>query len=133
MKGAKDDRKHTLDYRLRCLPVLLTVGWFMRQIKTVLITTVVVVSALFLFSYLREQNKTDNQFACDTAPIIVSEGDTLFQIAKENCVGNFMKVVDELVLTYGSSISVGQAIYLPTNESCELRLTDGGQVLEDCI
>ena len=43
-----------------------------------------------------------------------------------------MNVVDQLVSVYGTTLNVGDTIYLPTHPNCELRLTDGGQVMEDC-
>jgi len=103
-----------------------------RTVKVVLITIAITLASLFSFSFLREQNRIDNEFFCDGAPITVGEGDTLFWIAKENCVGNFMNVVDKLVNTYGASLNVGDIIYLPVHNKCEMRVTDGGQVLDDC-
>jgi hypothetical protein len=43
-----------------------------------------------------------------------------------------MEVVDRLVALYGTTLTIGDTIYLPTHNSCELRMTDGGQVMEEC-
>ena len=43
-----------------------------------------------------------------------------------------MNVVDELVRVYGTDLTVGDTIFLPTHPNCELRMTDGGQVMEEC-
>ena len=103
-----------------------------RTAKTVLITVTVTIASLFAFSFLKEQNRQDNEFFCNGAPITIKEGDTLYWIARENCDGNIMNVVDKLVLTYGADLTIGNTIYLPTHPNCEIRLTDGGQVMEDC-
>jgi hypothetical protein len=103
-----------------------------RTVKAVLITIAITLSSLFAFSFLREQNRIDNEFFCDGAPIVVENGDTLFWIARENCIGNFMNVVDKLVNAYGASLNVGDTVYLPVHNKCDIRITDGGQVVDDC-
>lgn len=103
-----------------------------RTAKTILITVVITVASVFAFSFLRNQHETDTQFFCTGAPIQITEGDTLYWIARMNCDGNFMEAVDKLVKLYGTSLTIGDTIYLPTHNSCELRLTDGGQVIERC-
>jgi hypothetical protein len=57
---------------------------------------------------------------------------TLWEIGTQNCVGNVARAVDALVDTYGVTIHVGQRIFLPQNNDCQLRMNDGGQVWEDC-
>jgi hypothetical protein len=49
-----------------------------------------------------------------------------------NCEGNTMEVVDRLVALYGTTLTIGDTIYLPTHNACELRMTDGGSVMEEC-
>jgi hypothetical protein len=49
-----------------------------------------------------------------------------------NCDGNFMEAVNRLVEIYGTTLTIGDTIYLPTHNSCELRITDGGEMIEDC-
>jgi hypothetical protein len=49
-----------------------------------------------------------------------------------NCTGNLRSAVDDHVEFYGTDIQVGQAIVLKQNQDCELRRTDGGQVMLDC-
>lgn len=103
-----------------------------RKAKTIMLTVVITLASVFAFFFLRNQHETDTQFFCTGAPIQITEGDTLYWIARMNCDGHFMEVVDRLVKLYGTSLTIGDTIYLPTHNSCELRLTDGGQVLEEC-
>jgi hypothetical protein len=103
-----------------------------RTAKTVLITATISIASVFAFSFLSEQNRQDNEFFCNGAPHTIKDGDTLYWIARTNCDGNTMNVVDQLVRVYGTDLTVGDTIYLPTHQNCELRLTDGGQVMEDC-
>lgn len=103
-----------------------------RTAKTVLITATVTIASVFAFSFLKEQHRQDNEFFCNGAPISIKDGDTLYWIARTNCDGNTMNVLDQLVRVYGTDLTVGDTIYLPTHSSCEIRLTDGGQVMEDC-
>jgi len=76
--------------------------------------------------------ETSNNFTCENAPHQVVSGDDLWGIAETKCDGNIQRVTDTLVGVYGVNIQIGQNIYLPENENCELRLTDGGQVMEEC-
>ena len=103
-----------------------------RTAKTVLITIAITLASVFAFGYLDRQNTKDSEFFCDGTPVTVKEGDTLYWIARTNCEGNTMEVVDILVGLYGTTLNVGDKVYLPTHNACELRLTDGGQVLEEC-
>lgn len=103
-----------------------------RAVKSTLIATALGLTAVLGFSFLSKQNAKDNEFFCNGAPISIKEGDTLYWIARTNCDGNTMNVVDQLVRVYGTDLTIGDTIYLPTHPNCELRLTDGGQVMEDC-
>jgi hypothetical protein len=103
-----------------------------RTAKTVLITATVTIASVFAFSFMSKQNAKDNEFFCNGASVSIKEGDTLYWIARTNCEGNTMNVVDELVRVYGTDLTVGDTIYLPTHPNCELRMTDGGQVMEEC-
>lgn len=76
--------------------------------------------------------ETSNNFTCETTPHQVFSGDTLWRIAETKCEGDIQRVTDTLVRVYGVNIQIGQNIYLPANENCEIRLTDGGQVMEEC-
>jgi hypothetical protein len=103
-----------------------------RTAKTVLITVALVLASVFAFGYLSKQNREDSQFFCDGTPVTVKNGDTLYWIARTNCEGNTMEVVDRLVKLYGTNLAIGDTIYLPTHSTCELRITDGGEVMEEC-
>jgi hypothetical protein len=92
-----------------------------------------VIGGLFLsYTYMEKQSIKDNEFFCDGAPVTIKEGDTLYWIAREHCEGNTMNVVEKLVKLYGTILTIGDTISLPTHPSCELRITDGGQVIEEC-
>ncbi len=103
-----------------------------RVAKTVLTTVVITLASVFIYSFLQNQAEKDAEFFCNGAPITIKEGDTLYWIAREHCEGNTRNVVDKLVNIYGTDLTIGDTIYLPVHPNCELRLTDGGQVMEDC-
>lgn len=107
-----------------------------RTIKSLLTSIALAIVALFLFvtvaEHLSAQRLSDNQYFCNGAPITIKEGDTLYWITRTNCDGNFMNALDEVVSFYGTTLTVGDTIYLPTHFPCELRETDGGQVMENC-
>ena len=75
-----------------------------------------------------------NRYSCNTEMVVVGDNgqNTLWEIGTSNCVGNVARAVDALVDTYGVTIHVGQRIFLPQNNDCQLRMNDGGQVWEDC-
>lgn len=60
--------------------------------------------------------KMDNQFnayTCNTDPVIVQEGDSMYEIATANCSGNITNAVDDLVDEYGfTEIYPGQQLWL---------------------
>lgn len=103
-----------------------------RGVKAGLATFAIATTTVFGFSYLKQQQVRDNEFFCNGAPLKIEEGDTLYWITRTHCDGNFMNALDKVVNFYGTSLTVGETIYLPTHDSCELRATDGGQVLEEC-
>lgn len=76
--------------------------------------------------------ETSNNFNCELSPHTVVHGDTLWAIAENKCEGDIRRVTDILVTVYGADIRIGNNIYLPENENCELTLTDGGEVTEEC-
>ena len=102
-----------------------------RAVKSGLIASAITLTSVFAFGYMSKQNAKDNEFFCNGAPITIKEGDTLYWIAREHCDGNTMNVVDKLVGVYGTNLTVGNTIYLPVHPNCELRLTDGGEVMAD--
>jgi hypothetical protein len=103
-----------------------------RLFKSLVIVFSALSSLFFAYTYMEQLSIKDNEFFCDGAPITIKEGDTLYWIARENCEGNTRNVVDKLVNVYGTELTIGDTIYLPTHPSCELRMTDGGQVFEEC-
>jgi hypothetical protein len=103
-----------------------------RLFKSLVIVFSAVSSLFFAYTYMEKLSIKDNEFFCDGAPITIKEGDTLYWIAREHCEGNTRNVVDKLVNLYGTELTIGDNVYLPTHPSCELRMTDGGQVFEEC-
>lgn len=103
-----------------------------RTAKTILIAIAITLASVFAFGHLERQQARDSEFFCDGTPLTVKEGDTLYWVARMNCEGNTMEVVDRLVALYGTTLTIGDTIYLPTHNSCELRMTDGGGVMEEC-
>ena len=88
---------------------------------------------IFVFGYIvGHGNAKDAEFHCTEALITVINGDTIYDLARSNCTGNFISVVDETVRVYGSDLDIGDKLYLPKNNDCKLRMTDGGEVFEDC-
>lgn len=71
-------------------------------------------------------------YACDSTPHIVQEGDTIYDLVMANCTGMLDKAVDDNVETYGTNLQIGQQIFLQSDPDCPLRVTDGGEVYADC-
>lgn len=103
-----------------------------RAVKALLATLTLALLFIFTLKFSDGVFTEDNQYFCDGAPITIKEGDTLYWITRTHCDGNFMNALDETVRFYGTTLQVGDTIYLPTHFPCVLRKTDGGQVMEDC-
>lgn len=69
--------------------------------------------ALFIW-IITEFDQRMNHYVCSTAPVVVHYGDTIFDIATDNCRGNVRTAIDDLVNRYGTTIHVGQVIELET-------------------
>ena len=94
----------------------------------VLIAIAVVVAVMFY----RQNEKALNAYICDSTEIIVNDGVTLYDIVQAQCDGNLSEALDDVVDIYGANIGAGQRIFLPQSNDCQLRLTDNGEVFEDC-
>jgi hypothetical protein len=103
-----------------------------RVVKGAVMCFAVTIVGLFCLRVLNEQSRQANEFFCNGSPVQVKDGDTLYWIAREQCDGNIMNVVDKLVAVYGTNLNVGDTIYLPTHPKCKFRLTDGGQPVDGC-
>ena len=95
-----------------------------------------VLAVFCFFTYTTTSDYMSN-YTCDSKPFIVqaqTDGShqTLYALANAHCIGNISEAVNDLVDTYGTTIQVGQRIFLPTNNDCQLRVSDGGDVFEDC-
>jgi hypothetical protein len=65
------------------------------------------------FSYWNHLENLWNEYTCDPAPVIIQEGQNLYQIASAHCTGNIGNAVDDLVIEYGTTqIYPGQQIWL---------------------
>ena len=72
------------------------------------------------------------QYSCDPSPRIVQEGDTIYKFGMAYCTGAREVAIDDAVKQYGTNLQIGQVIYLPISNDCPLRVTDGGEVFQDC-
>ena len=72
------------------------------------------------------------QYSCDPTPRIVQEGDTIYKFGMAHCTGAREVAIDDAVKAYGTNLQIGQVIYLPIKNGCPLRVTDGGEVFQDC-
>lgn len=70
-------------------------------------------------------------FTCNPEPYLVQYGDTLWAIAESKCKGNIQHATDNLVSVYGTSIQLGQSIWLPESDEC-LLVQRGGEVYDEC-
>lgn len=71
-----------------------------------------VLFVLFLVWAWRDYDRRMNTYTCNTEPVKVYQGDTIWEIAVTNCWGNISYAVDELVDKYGTNIQIGQIIEL---------------------
>jgi hypothetical protein len=80
-----------------------------RRIVAVLLLIVVLAAA---FLGLKKLVEVQDRFNCQDKVVTVKTGDTLWSIAKTNCIGNIQSAVDHFVSEYGHVIKVGQKIQL---------------------
>ena len=76
------------------------------------ITLLVIAGSCFAVWAYRDYDKRMNTYSCDTEPVIVYQGDTLWQIANQHCWGNISTAVNDLVDEYGTLLQIGQVINL---------------------
>jgi hypothetical protein len=101
-----------------------------RDIRNTIALVILFVAIMFAFAY---GSKRGEAFTCDPTVVhTVQYGDTLWRIAETNCDGNIQNATDKLVATYGNTIQLGDRIYLPTNQDCNLTTTQEGQIHENC-
>lgn len=104
----------------------------LHKIETVLLAVIVAVAiAVSAFFYVQTQRAVE-AYICDSKPITVNEGDTLYRLVRANCDGNLQEALNDAVDIYGTIIGVGQTVFLPQSNNCSMRLTDGGEAVEDC-
>lgn len=78
--------------------------------KKVIVSTIAVIAVILGLSYIADKQ---DSFSCNGNVVIVSPGETLWEIAKQNCDGNMESARNHLVSKYGSVIHVGDVIELP--------------------
>jgi hypothetical protein len=77
-----------------------------------------VFGAVILASFViwKKMDTQFNAYACNTNPVIVQEGNSMWEIAHANCSGNIVNAVDDIVQEYGfTEIYPGQQLFLPSN------------------
>lgn len=101
-----------------------------RNLRSTLALIGLVIAVTVAFAYGSKQGEA---FTCDPSVThTVQYGDTLWSIAETYCDGNIQVATDKLVGAYGTQIQLGDRIYLPTNQNCDLIVTNEGQVYENC-
>lgn len=100
-----------------------------RNLRNTLALGGLVIALVLAFAY---GSKRGEAFACEPIEHTVQYGDTLWSIAETYCDGNLQVATDKLVDAYGTNIQLGNRIFLPTNQECELVVTQEGQVYENC-
>jgi hypothetical protein len=76
------------------------------------IALLVVAGLCFTVWAYRDYDRRMNTYSCDTQPVTVYQGDTLWEIANRYCWGNIATAVDDLVDEYGTLLQVGQVTNL---------------------
>lgn len=102
-----------------------------RQIRIAVLVIVAIIASFFAWRFLEQGYEVIERYNCDPSGTIVNKGDTLYEIARENCSGNINVAVDEIYSFYGASIYPGQLLYLPYTNGCPIVLTEGN-IYEDC-
>jgi hypothetical protein len=68
------------------------------------------------FAIWKKMDTQFNAYTCNTDPVIVQEGNSMYEIAIANCSGNIPNAVDDMVQEYGfTEIYPGQQLFLPSN------------------
>jgi hypothetical protein len=73
--------------------------------------------AIIAAAFVLWKGMTDqfNAYVCNTDPVIVQEGNSMWEIAHANCSGNIVNAVDDIVQEYGfTEIYPGQQLWLPS-------------------
>jgi len=64
------------------------------------------------FAYMQHEIRV-NAYSCNSNPIVVSYGDTIWDLVQANCSGHLLNAVDDTVRIYGAGIQLGQEIIFP--------------------
>ena len=67
-------------------------------------------------------------YSCQNISINVAPGDDYWGYAEKYCEGNITHITDDLIEVYGMPLQVGNVVYLPKSNKCEIFLkVDQGQ------
>jgi hypothetical protein len=103
-----------------------------KRTKNLLLVILLPIIAWAIVWEAKDFNKRMTQFSCAADTVIVEHYDTIWAIVRRNCEGNMSEAVDRTVETYGTSIQIGQQIFLPRNQDCHLTYLEDGNVTEEC-
>lgn len=95
---------------------------------------IVVFAVCFLSAALGMQieRSMNADYTCNTEPITVVEGDTLWDLVNTHCEGARLDAVDDAVDKYGSDLSLWDIVYLPANNNCTVNTDAIGDASQDC-
>jgi hypothetical protein len=103
-----------------------------KQTKNLLLVILLPIIAWAIVWEAKDFNKRMTQFSCAAETVIVEHYDTILAIVRRNCEGNMSEAVDRTVETYGTTLQIGQQIFLPRNQDCRLTYLEDGNVTEEC-
>ena len=104
----------------------------MMKTRNLLTAILIVIAVVIAVMFYRQNEKALNAYICDSSEVIVNEGVTLYDIVQAQCDGNLREALDDAVDIYGTKLGAGQRIFLQRDNDCSLKLTDSGDVFEEC-
>ena len=82
------------------------------NLKRVIISAALVVATGFGVMQWKQLDREIARYECDTKPITVLEGDTLWGLTREHCWGNLSRALDDAVERFGTNLPVGLQVVL---------------------
>jgi len=84
------------------------------RIENIFFIVVAVIVAVLLIVVMARTNEKHSAFGCDVDSVIVTQGDTIWDIANKHCEGNIENAVYQITkLNEGASLQIGQKVVLP--------------------
>ena len=102
------------------------------KINNGIFTLIIAFLAVFAVWVYHDFDKRMTEFSCDTAPVQVYEGTTVWALTMQNCTGNHTAAVDANVRAYGTLLQVGQTIYLVPSQDCNVQVNEYGATITEC-